>query len=374
MLSITSPAAYLQQPGLRNRTGEYVKPLATVIHIFTSPRAWQAVNPGLTQSLESAGIRWTLAYLDGECSDAAIAQLRDNVTKSGAQGILAIGGGRVLDCAKAAAEPLAGVKLINFATLAATCAAWSPFAVIYNEQGAHQYGIVLTKMPDLVLVDSEVIARADVRYLKAGIVDALAKWFEFDPYQRHNPARLALDLKVTAARRAVEVYEQFGDEALAANEHQRVTPGLERVIEANIVLAGLANSIQDDLPTPGVAHAIHNRLTHEPALHDLLHGEKVGYSLLIQSLLERDGQVDEHLLALLRHYGSPLTLTALGEHPQAAFGRIAGDIHFPAASAANLPFAITAQKLERAFLQTVQAEGGLQTALGHQTRQIDQAV
>lgn len=356
MLSITSPAAYLQQPGLRSRAGDHIRPHASVIRILTSPRAWQAVNPELTDSLGRAGIRWELEYLDGECSDAAIARLRDNVVAQGADGILAVGGGRVLDTAKAAAEPLADVRLIVFATLAATCAAWSPFAVIYNDQGGHQYGIVLTKMPVLALVDSEVIARTDVRYLKAGIVDALAKWFEFDPYQRHNPARLALDLKVTVAHRALEVYQQFADEAIAANEKQRVTPGLERVIEANIVLAGLANSIQDDMPTPGVAHAIHNRLTHEPELHDLLHGEKVGYSLLIQSLLEGDGQPDERLVALLRHYGSPLTLDALGASAQATFKRIAGDIHFPAASAAHLPFTITAEKLERAFL-SAQGEG-----------------
>lgn len=352
MLSIIAPGAYLQQPGLRSHAGQHIQPYASEIRIFTSVRAWQAVGAELSHSLESAGIRWQLEYLNGECTDAAIQRLRDNVQAQGAQGILAVGGGRVLDCAKAAGDTLDGVVLINFATQAATCAAWSPFAIVYNSQGGHQRGLLVRKRPALVLVDSEVIAHSDVRYLKAGIVDALAKWFELDPWQRHNPGRLGINLKISLARQALEVYQQWGAEAVRANENQQVTEALEKVIEANIVLAGMSNSVQDELATPGVAHEIHNRLTHEPELHDLLHGEKVGYSLLIQSLLEY-GQADETLVRLLRQYDSPLTLTALTGDPGVRFRQIAGDIHFPAVSARHLPFAITAEALERAFLATV---------------------
>ncbi len=355
MLTITAPTAYLQQPGLRKQAGEHIKPYARELRILTSPRAWQAVNPGLSHSLESAGIRWQLEYLDGECTDEAIERLRENVVTQGAQGILALGGGRVMDCAKAAADTLDDVVLINFATLAATCAAWSPFAIVYNAQGGHHHGLLVTKKPALVLVDSEVIAHTDVRYLKAGIVDALAKWFELEPYQRQNPGRLGLDLKVSVARQALEVYAQWGSDAVIANQNQQVTPALEKVIEANIVLAGLANSVHDDLPTPGVAHEIHNRLTHEPELHDLLHGEKVGYCLLIQSLLERGQQPDDNLLSLLQQYDSPLTLSALTGDVAARFRQIAREIDFPAVSLTHLPFTITQEKLEQALVATIAA-------------------
>ncbi len=76
MLAIKSPRAYAHEPGLRARTGEFIKPYATHIRIFTSPRAWQAVNPQLTQSLETCGIRWEIEYLHGECTDAAIDTLK----------------------------------------------------------------------------------------------------------------------------------------------------------------------------------------------------------------------------------------------------------------------------------------------------------
>lgn len=356
MLTITAPTAYLQQPGLRKQAGEHThQPYARELRILTSPRAWQAVNPELSHSLESAGISWQLEYLDGECTDDAINRLRENVVVQGAQGILAVGGGRVLDCAKAAADTLDNVVLINFATLAATCAAWSPFAIVYNASGGYHHGILVTKKPALLLVDSEVIAHTDVRYLKADIVDALAKWFELEPYQRQNPGRLGLDLKVSMAPQALEVYAQWGSAAVIANQNQLVPPALENVIEANILLAGLANRVHDDLPTPGVAHEIHNRLTHEPELHDLLHGEKVGYCLLIQSLLERGQQPDERLMSLLRQYESPLTPSALTGDVAARFRQIAREIFFPSVSLTHLPFAITVEKLEQALVATIEA-------------------
>ncbi|MBU5379797.1 MAG: iron-containing alcohol dehydrogenase family protein [Pantoea sp.] len=353
MLAIKSPQAYLQQAGIRARAGEHIRPIATHLRILSSPRAWQAVNPELTQSLESQGIRWQLELLDGECTDEAISQLKANTTQQGAEAILAVGGGRVLDCAKAAGDGLDKVAVINFATLAATCAAWSPVAIVYNAQGAHLRSQPLCNMPALVLVDSEIIARSDARYLNAGIVDALAKWYEFRPYQRHNPDSLALDLKVMAAQRAVDAYRQWGDEAVEANRQQQATFALERIIDANIVLAGLANSMRDTLPTPGYAHAIHNRLTGLPELHPWLHGEKVGFSLLVQSFMEQgNGEPDPALVALLRRFAAPLKLPALAGDRAAALHRLAAEVRFPAASAARLPFDVSPAALEQALIAT----------------------
>lgn len=80
MLAITSPRAYAHEAGLRIRAGQFIKPYATHIRIFTSPQAWQAVNPELSQSLEENGIRWQLDYLEGECTEQAIASLKHHRT------------------------------------------------------------------------------------------------------------------------------------------------------------------------------------------------------------------------------------------------------------------------------------------------------
>ncbi|MFZ4835267.1 iron-containing alcohol dehydrogenase family protein [Rouxiella sp. Mn2063] len=353
MLAIKSPQSYHHQAGIRARVGEYLKPLASRICILSSPAAWAAVNPQLTQSLEEAGITWQLEYLAGECTDDAVSTLQQKVAEQDAQLIFAIGGGRVLDTAKAAGNALESIAVVNFPTQAATCAAWSPLSIIYNAEGGHVRSQGLAKMPVLVLVDSEVIAKSDARYLQAGIVDALAKWYEFRPYQRNNPDDLALDLKMMSAQRALDTYLEYGEQAVEDNRQQRVTPALVKVIDANIAFAGLANSVRDILPTPGFAHAIHNRLTHQAELHHWLHGEKVGFSLLVQSIIENHGgEPDAQLLQLLRVYASPLKLSALDGDREAAILAIAREIKFPANAAERLPFAINAEKLAQALFAT----------------------
>lgn len=206
-------------------------------------------------------------------------------------------------------------------------------------------------MPLMVLVDSEVIARSDARYLRAGIVDALAKWYEFRPYQQKSDDSLALNLKVQAARLAVDIFEKYGEQAVRDNERQEVTPALIKTIDANIAIAGMANSMRDAIPAPGVAHAIHNRLTHQPELHGWLHGEKVGFGLLVQSLLEsHDGQPEPELLTQLRRYGAPLALPDIGNSRAETIAIIAREVKFPAKEAVRLPFSVAAENIEHALL------------------------
>lgn len=353
MFTVKSPAAYVQQAGLRHQIGDRLAPLTNHVRILTSPDAWRAVEPALSDSLDRAGIRWQLDYLTGECTDDAIALFQRNLLTQGAQGILAVGGGRVLDTAKAVNDTLGNRILVTVPTLAATCAAWSPLAIVYNGQGGHLRSQALNAMPALILVDSEVIAHSDVRYLRAGIVDALAKWYEFEPFQRQNPHLLALDVKVSAARQAVDAFVRWGREAIHANQQRQVTQALEKVIEANIVLAGLANSIRGAIATPGPAHVIHDTLTHQPELHSWLHGEKVGFSLLIQSLMANNNDnPDRQLLTLLREYGSPLRLPELAGDRPSRLAAIAADIRFPVASLEHLPFAFTHSAVEQALIAT----------------------
>jgi glycerol dehydrogenase len=47
----------------------------------------------------------------------------------------------------------------------------------------------------------------------------------------------------------------------------------------------------------GVAHAIHNSMTHQQAFHHWLHGEKVGYGLAVQAILQHRDPVDREAAA-----------------------------------------------------------------------------
>jgi len=357
VLAIKSPQTYYHQPGIRANTGEYIAPLSKHIAIITTPNAWKAVNPELETSLQQHGIEYNVDFLAGECTEAAIAEHTATVNAQGATLVLGIGGGRVLDTAKGVGNRLEGVAIVTFPTVAATCAAWSPITIIYNAAGGHESSQPLTKMPALVLVDSEIIARSDARFLKAGIVDALAKWYEFRPYQQKNRDSLALNLKVQAARFAVDTFIEFGQQAVEDNQQQKVTPALIKVIDANIAVAGMANSMRDDFPAPGVAHALHNRMTHQPELHHWLHGEKVGYGLLLQSILENNGgEPEAELLALLKQFGAPLQLPPLSGNREETLQTMAQEVKFSAQNKARLPFTLSPATILQALKATERAD------------------
>lgn len=353
MFAIKSPGVYHHQSGLLSRVGELIAPFSRYIAVLTSPRAWAAVENALSTSLTQSDVQFDLYLLEGECTREAIAHYQREIAQRGVQVVLGVGGGRVMDCAKAVADGLENGQAITLPTIAATCAAWSPISILYDEQGGHQGTQVLQHMPVMVLVDSDVIARSDVRYLKAGIVDALAKWYEFQPYLAKNGDNLALNLKVQVATLARDTFVQWGEQALKDNAEQRATVALQKVIDANIALAGLANSMRDDSPSPGVAHAIHNRMTHVPELHDWLHGEKVGYGLRVQSLVARDdGSVDPDLLTQLQRYDAPACLPVAEARYAELADTLSHTFTFPAASAALLPFSLAPETIQRAILTT----------------------
>ena len=89
----------------------------------------------------------------------------------------------MLDTARAAAADL-GLPVVNCPTIASSDAPCSALSVIYTDEGVFQEYRFYRKNPDLVLVDTEVIAQAPPRLLSAGMGDALATWFEAQDLRR----------------------------------------------------------------------------------------------------------------------------------------------------------------------------------------------
>ena len=63
-------------------------------------------------------------------------------------------------------------------TIASTDAPCSALSVIYTEEGVFEEYLFLDANPNLVLMDTEIIARSPVRLTVAGMGDALATYFE----------------------------------------------------------------------------------------------------------------------------------------------------------------------------------------------------
>lgn len=62
--------------------------------------------------------------------------------------------------------------------IAATDAPTAGYSIVYTPDGVFEQVLAFRANPDLVLVDSEVITQAGVRFLVSGMGDTLATRFE----------------------------------------------------------------------------------------------------------------------------------------------------------------------------------------------------
>jgi uncharacterized oxidoreductase len=64
-----------------------------------------------------------------------------------------------------------GVPVVAIPTIAATCAAWTPLSVWYNDAGQALQFEIFDDANFLVLVEPQIILNAPAEYLLAGIGD-----------------------------------------------------------------------------------------------------------------------------------------------------------------------------------------------------------
>lgn len=270
------------------------------------------VMPAIGRIATHGAIVIALDRFGGECSDEEIERVVAHARDIDANVIIGAGGGKALDTAKAAAHAL-GVPVAVVPTLASTDAPCSALSVIYTAGGAFKRYLVLPRNPDLVLVDTEVIAAAPVRFLVSGMGDALSTWFEAEDCSRSGAANMTgRPGGMTALGLARMCYDTLLADGIAARqacEARTVTPAFERVVEANTLLSGLG------FESGGLsgAHAIHNGLTVLPATHRFWHGEKVAIgTLALLMLTNRPASVVAEVFGFCEAVGLPTTLADIG--------------------------------------------------------------
>ncbi|MEC1685482.1 iron-containing alcohol dehydrogenase family protein [Bacillus mojavensis] len=256
---------------------------------------------------------WGVIQHKGYSSPEAIREIAEQAAS--ADLIIGIGGGTVLDTAKAVADRL-DIEVITVPTIPGTCAASTPLSVIYDQEGNFIRVDYHKRSSYLTLVDPLLLLSSPIEYVKSGIGDTLAKWYEAEAIIRNTKEPVSLMVEA-GLRRSVYIRDLLLQESLKAVESLEkgeASASFTAVAETIITLAGTVGGYAGRFGRMAGAHAVHNGLSFIPETHHVLHGQKVAYGILIQLALEKRNEEIEELIPFYQQLGFPVELSDLGIH------------------------------------------------------------
>ena len=313
------------------------------------------IRHGLQERFGRHGLSTMPAALAHDCCEEDLERITGLADMPTRDLVIAVGGGKVLDAGKLLADRL-DLPCVTVPTSAATCAGWTALANIYTPGGAFAHDLALRRCPDLLIFDHALVSQAPVRTLASGIADAMAKWYE--------SSVSSVGSEDGFVQQAVQMARILRDQLLLEGQEAMAHPGSAawtRVAEASALTAGLIGGLGGARCRTVAAHAVHNGLTQLEATHGSLHGEKVGFGVLVQLRLEElvggnrlAAQARRQLLPFFRALALPLSLAdlGLGSASLSDLGAVCtfacrkdSDLH-------HLPFPVTPDDLLAALVST----------------------
>ena len=349
---IISPSKYVQGANALDNIGQYVKPLGLKALAIADDFVTGLVGEQVTKSFADAEGGVVLEKFNGECCRPEIERLIALAEQNESDVIIGIGGGKTLDTAKAIAF-YRNVPVVVVPTIASTDAPTSALAVIYTEESEFSEYLMIPSNPNMVIMDSKIIAGAPVRLLISGMGDALSTYFEARANARSGGQTMAGGAPTRAAQALAKLcYDTLIEDGLKAKiaaEQGFTSPAVENIIEANTYLSGIG------FESSGLAaaHAIHNGLTKLEECHHLFHGEKVAFGTLVHLVLENAPMAEiEEVLAFCKSVGLPTNLHMMGvkELNMDTLLEVAAASCAEGETIHNMPFEVTAESVLSAIL------------------------
>ena len=350
---LKSPSKYVQGPGILREFDRYLQGMGKNLFIIISQSGTKRICPTLeTCFAEKADFTLHYEIFKGECSQNQIDALVKSCREWGCTAVVGIGGGKILDTAKGVTY-YAGLPVVIVPTVASTDSPCSSLSVVYRDNGEFERYLFLDRCPDIVLVDTEVIVKAPVSLLVAGMGDAMATWFEARACRtsgKNNQVQAKPTWAATGlAHMCWEHLQKDGPQAKKDAENGICSEAVETIVEVNTYLS----SVGFESGGLGAAHAIQKGFTFIPQLHQLYHGNKVAFCTLTQLMLE---QVPEEELRAVLHFccevGLPVCFADMG-YPDVEHDllRLAAEKACVAGSTIhNMPFPVTPEMVYDALL------------------------
>lgn len=348
---LISPGKYVQGAGEMKKLGSYAAGYGKKALVLISKGGYKRIGAMVEDSFASEECEIVFDYFNGECSKTEIGRLQAVMSEQNCDLVIGIGGGKIFDTAKAVAYYQKTPVLIC-PTIASTDAPCSALSVIYTDDGVFEEYLFLPANPNLVMMDTEIIAKSPVRLTVAGMGDALATYFEARACKERDAVTCAGGKATEAAMALAELcfdtLMEEGVKAKIALEAGACTEAVEKIIETNTLLSGMG------FESGGLAgaHAIHNGLTVLEECHHMYHGEKVAFGTITQLVLENVPEDElEEIIDFCIEVGLPVTLKELGleEITDQKLRAVAAAACAESDTIHNMPFEVTEDKVVAAL-------------------------
>ncbi|BCV18601.1 glycerol dehydrogenase [Leptogranulimonas caecicola] len=355
--AMRAPSMYAQSPDCLNDFYDICKGYGKRFLFICSHSGLAAAEPKITKSCDGTDSYLRFEQFGGISSEGEITKMGQIVVDDDIDVVCGIGGGSAIDTAKATAF-YQGKPVVIIPTVAATDAPCTGLSVIYHDDGSFAEYLFYPKNPDVVIVDSTIIMDAPVKFLVAGMGDALGTYYEARACQRTKSLSLE-NTEVTLSAMALctlcrDTLIKDGFRAKVAAEKGVMVPALESCIEANIYLSGVGA----DNAGLCVAHSVYNGTTALEECESIPHGNIVAFGTLVQLVLE--DAPDEELAEVMEFMDAvdlPLTLEAINITDPSHVAIAAQKACVPGESIHNFAGDVTPEQLTAAMFQA--------DALGH---------
>ena len=360
-----SPGRYIQGYKELDRISNYVIYYGKSFVIITSKGRAAALSDQIRKSFNGRNCKLMFLEFNGECCAKEIDRLtrivKNNEFKIDA--VIGLGGGKVLDTAKAVAHYCDLPKII-VPTIASNDAPTSALSVINDEEGIFEDCLFYYKNPEIVLMDTFIIASAPARLLVAGMGDALATYYEsrtcVEAYRDNflgtgeSMADRGIGAKATVtaynlSKLCKDIILEYGLQAKLAVEKNCVTKAVNNIIEANSLLSGIGF----ESTGVGTGHAVYGGFSALKGRAHLYHGEYVAFGTIAMLVLEgrNKAEIDE-AVSFCISVGLPVTFEdmKLADISDEEIDKVTKIATAPGQTSHVEPFEITEHEMKAAII------------------------
>lgn len=304
-----------------NKIGPVCESYGKTVLVIGGKRALEAAYPKIRHYTDQTRLTIIGKEIYGDdCTYAGVERLRALSVYQHADMVFAVGGGKALDTVKALCIP-DDKPIFTFPTIASNCAACTSVSIMYNKDGTFLHPNFFVRPAMHAFIDTEIITNAPTQYMWAGIGDTYAKYYEAMISSRNEQLEHFTAVGVAVSSMCCGPLLQYGPKALEDHKSRLCTYDVEQVVLAIVVTTGIASIFLTKDFTPdynsGLAHAIFYALTSYPVIEEKhLHGEVVGFGVLLALLVDEQFEEFEKIYQLNRAVGLPTSLEDIDILPE----------------------------------------------------------